>query len=115
METTRALVVVVAAAVVVGVVAAWPRGGSVDAAAVSTDVGADFAGGRAWLDGKKLDLNTVDAHTLSRISGIGDRLAQKIVDERARRGRFADVDELDEVDGIGPKMLAKLSALVEVR
>lgn len=112
METTRALVVVVVGAVLVGAAAAAP---SLLSPSSTPPPAPLLSAGRAWLDGKKLDLNAVDARTLSRISGIGPALAQRIVDERARRGRFNDVEELDDVDGIGPKMLEKLSALVEVR
>jgi competence protein ComEA len=75
----------------------------------------DDPGGRAWLLGRKLDVNTASAADLERIPGIGHALASRIVDERHRRGRFAHLTELDEVDGVGPKLLAKLATLVEVR
>ncbi len=113
-HNARALVVVVVVAVVVGVVARVEFGGAGSDVVAPAEFAA-FADGRAWLDGKKLDLNAVDARTLARISGIGPSLAQRIVDERGRRGRFSEVEELDEVEGIGPKMLEKLTALVEVR
>ena len=118
METTRAHVVVVVVAVLGGAllaVASGPRAGSAFADdVVARDAFAEDPG-RAWLDGRKLDLNRADAKSLARISGIGPALAQRIVDERAHRGRFDDVNDLDDVDGIGPKLLEKLSAFVEVR
>jgi competence protein ComEA len=72
-------------------------------------------GGRAWLFGRKLDLNQASAADLQRIPGIGRSLAARIVDERTRRGRFARFEELDDVEGVGPKLLARLGALVEIR
>ena len=41
-------------------------------------------------------------------------LAQRIVDWRAQHGRFASVDELSNVSGIGDAKLADLKPLVTV-
>lgn len=111
METTRAraLIVVAVAATAVGVLSAWPRGGRLPTAPVVV------APDRAWLVGQKLDLNAASASSLARISGIGPSLAAKIVAERGRRGRFSNIGELDDVDGIGPKTQETLAAFVEVR
>ncbi len=40
--------------------------------------------------------------------------AKAILDWRERNGRFTSVDQLAEVDGIGPARLAKLVNLVTV-
>jgi competence protein ComEA len=45
---------------------------------------------------------------------VGPVLAQRIVDWRTGHGRFKTVEELDAVDGIGPKMLETLLPLVTV-
>src|SRR5207249_11233046 len=42
------------------------------------------------------------------IPGIGDALAQRIVDHRDNVGPFRSVDELRKVAGIGPKTLERL-------
>jgi competence protein ComEA len=41
-------------------------------------------------------------------------LAQRIVDWRQQHGRFKTVQELDAVDGIGPKLLEALLPLVGI-
>lgn len=82
---------------------------------VVCDGGGDALGSRAWLFGGKLDLNTADATSLARIRGIGPALANRIVAAREAMGGFDSVDDLDDVDGVGEKMLAKLRDAVDVR
>jgi competence protein ComEA len=55
-----------------------------------------------------LDLNRATKAELRLIPGIGDALAQRIVDQRERNGPFKSVDELRQVSGIGPKTLERL-------
>lgn len=52
-----------------------------------------------------VDLNRALPKELEQITGIGPELARRIVEARARRGRFDSVDDLLEVPGIGPKTL----------
>lgn len=48
---------------------------------------------------------------LTALPGIGPRLAQRIVVERARRRGFASLskEQLDSVRGIGPALLARIA------
>lgn len=62
--------------------------------------------------GARVSLNTADLAGLDTLPGVGPVLAQRILDWRAAHGRFASVDELGEVSGIGEKLLAQLSPLV---
>lgn len=62
-----------------------------------------------------LDLNTADLEALDAIKGIGPVTAQRILDHRAAIGRFASVDQLLDVKGIGPKTLETLRTQVTVR
>jgi competence protein ComEA len=55
-----------------------------------------------------LDLNRATHAELRLIPGIGDALAQRVVEHRARVGPFKNVDELRHVSGIGPKTLERL-------
>ena len=61
-----------------------------------------------------VDLNTATEEQLDDLPGIGPVMAKAIVAWRGANGRFASVDQLGEVDGIGPSRLEKLRALVKV-
>jgi competence protein ComEA len=61
-----------------------------------------------------IDINKANVQELSILPGIGAKKAQAIVDYRKLNGKFLSVEELVNVRGIGPKMLAKLGALVFV-
>ena len=65
-------------------------------------------------DPRPLDLNRATAAELSRLPGVGPGLAQRIVEERHRRGRFDSPEALRQVMGVGPKKLAALRDLVTV-
>jgi competence protein ComEA len=61
-----------------------------------------------------LDLNTATAKDLDALPGIGPVLADKIVSWRTEHGRFASVDQLREVGGIGESKYQALKAKVRV-
>jgi competence protein ComEA len=52
-----------------------------------------------------IDLNTADAAALESLPRVGPSLARRILDWREANGRFASVDQLLEVSGIGQKTL----------
>jgi competence protein ComEA len=62
----------------------------------------------------KINLNTAGADELATLPRVGPVLAQRIVDWRTQHGQFQRVEELDAVDGVGPKLLAALLPLVRV-
>ena len=64
--------------------------------------------------GGKVNLNTAGAEKLAELPKVGPVLAQRIVDWRKEHGPFKTVEELDAVDGVGPKMLETLLPLVTV-
>ena len=61
-----------------------------------------------------LDLNRATTQELTTLPGIGEVLAQRIVDYREAHGPFRSVDELIAVEGIGEGKLEKLRELVTV-
>lgn len=61
-----------------------------------------------------LDLNTADAAALDALPGIGPVLAGRIVAWREEHGRFRSLEELAEVEGIGPALVERLAPSVRV-
>ncbi|CAN3129885.1 helix-hairpin-helix domain-containing protein [Mycobacterium sp. smrl_JER01] len=76
--------------------------------------GAEVGGGTAEGRPGLIDLNTATVEQLDTLPGIGPVTAAAIVGWRDANGRFASVDQLGDVDGIGPARLEKLRPLVRV-
>jgi competence protein ComEA len=85
------------------------RGSSVTAGGASGGTGPGTATGA-----QVVDLNSADVSALDALPGVGPVLAQRIVDWRTAHGRFTSVDELDEVSGIGAKLLSEIRPHVRV-
>ncbi|MEV6392093.1 ComEA family DNA-binding protein [Nocardia xishanensis] len=62
----------------------------------------------------KVDLNRATEAELDALPGVGPVTAGAIVAWRTANGRFTALDQLGEVDGIGPARLARLRDLVTV-
>ena len=62
-----------------------------------------------------LNINTASAEELQTLPNIGIQMAQKIVDYRTQHGKFASVDALQNVKGIGAKTLEKLRPFVDAK
>ncbi len=60
----------------------------------------------------RVDVNRDDVLTLTLLPGIGQAIAQSIIEHRQTRGPFASVDELIEVRGIGATTLERLRPYV---
>jgi competence protein ComEA len=67
---------------------------------------------RAPADDGKVNINTADAATLALLPGIGPSLAQRIIDYRQANGPFARIEDIVNVSGIGPGILAKIEDLI---
>lgn len=62
----------------------------------------------------RVDLNAATETQLDALPGVGPVTARAILNWRTANGRFTSVDQLAEVDGIGPARLARLRDLVTV-
>lgn len=61
-----------------------------------------------------VNINTADVTLLDTLPGIGPSKAAAIVDYRTANGPFARVEDIDNVKGIGPTILAEIKTLITV-
>ncbi|MFJ4207585.1 helix-hairpin-helix domain-containing protein [Paenarthrobacter sp. NPDC089675] len=84
-----------------------PVPGEVPVAGAIPEAGSPGAGG-------KLNINKASVDELGTLPRVGPVMAQRIADWRKEHGPFASVDELDAIEGIGPKLMESLRNLVSV-
>ena len=63
----------------------------------------------------RVNLNSADKKTLMGISGIGEKLAQRILDYRDKREGFNNADELMGIKGINQSKFAKIKEYLLVK
>ncbi len=61
-----------------------------------------------------VNVNRAELAELVRIPGIGNSLAERILERRKSSGKFADFKALTEVKGIGEKKLARLKPFLSL-
>lgn len=63
---------------------------------------------------QKIDVNRADPWLLEVLPGIGEVLAQRIVDYRSDHGSFRTIQDLLQVEGIGPATFDKIEDYITV-
>ncbi|MEP9385130.1 helix-hairpin-helix domain-containing protein [Nocardioides cheoyonin] len=86
----------------------------VDGTAAGAGVPAPSGTASSGGPGTLVNLNTATAEELDALPDVGPVTAQSILEWREQNGGFTSVDELLEVDGIGPVTMEKLTPLVTV-
>ncbi|GAB3405361.1 hypothetical protein GCM10027515_18600 [Schumannella luteola] len=70
--------------------------------------------GTGGAGGVKVNINTADQTALETLPRVGPALAQRILAWRQQNGRFASIEDLRDVSGIGEKTFEQLQPLVTV-
>jgi len=64
---------------------------------------------------QKININTAEPWLLQALPGIGETLAQRIIDYRTANGHFLSIEDLMNVEGIGSSVFEKIEDKIAVR
>ena len=65
-------------------------------------------------ENEKVNINTASQSELDGLPGIGDSIAQRIIDYREQNGNFKSIEELKEVKGIGEAKFEEIKDRVTI-
>ena len=82
---------------------------------ISTENGDNVIEKNPNSNNSKVNINTGGVEELKALPGVGDLLAQKIIDYREENGKFKTIDELKNVSGIGDKKFESMKEYVSVK
>jgi len=66
------------------------------------------------VDDSRLDINIATTAQLMELPGIGETIAQRIVDYREQNGKFQVLEDLLLIEGVGEKKLQAIEKFVRV-
>ena len=98
-----------------GAGATLAAGGSAAASTSASGGGAKGSSAASHATDSLLDLNRATQEDLEELPGVGAKMAEAIVEDRASNGRFKSVDDLARVKGVGPATVERIRSLVTVR
>ena len=84
-----------------------PLDKAVESGSQNTSENAQAADGR-------IDLNTASLQQLQMLPGVGETIAQRILDYRTAHNGFTTIAELMEVEGIGEKKFTQIQPYVKI-
>jgi len=65
-------------------------------------------------ESEKVNINSADSNELEQVKGIGPAYARRIIAYRDKKGEFSDLEELLNVNGIGPSRLESIKSGIEL-
>lgn len=66
-------------------------------------------------ENRKININSADKEELMTLTGIGETKASSIIEYRSKNGKFASIEQLAEVNGIGIKTVEKLKDKITIK
>lgn len=77
----------------------------------------DVTGNTSPMTGKGglININTANVEELKRLDGIGDGLAQRIINHRTEQGAFSSIEDIKNVSGIGEKKFEAIKSSICVK
>jgi len=74
----------------------------------NTDSSANSVTSQVSTTTEKININQADLTELQKLTGVGQKKAQDIIDFRTKNGDFKSLEDLGKVSGFGDKTLEKL-------
>lgn len=62
-----------------------------------------------------LDINTATKEDLMKINGIGDKISDRILNEKAKYGAFLSMGQMNDIWGLSPEVIEKLNQFFVVK
>ena len=62
-----------------------------------------------------LDINQATKEDLMRVYGIGDKISERILEQKEKYGAFVSMEQMDDIWGLSPEVLEKLKSSFAVK